>query len=64
MRLALVVVGCQPAARPIAQPVTPPVVAPVVAAPDDCAPDHHALERLAADHRPSRLDEAPPVTPA
>jgi cysteine-rich secretory family protein len=53
MRLAILlmlVIGCRPASRHIAPPVVP--LPPEVAVADD-----HALARLAAAHRPSRLDE-------
>lgn len=53
VRLALLVVtvvGCRSAAQPSAPLVVPPP--PALAAPGD-----HALERFAAAHRPSRLDE-------
>jgi len=46
----VMVVGCRPAAPPTARPVVP--LPPEVTVPDD-----HALERLAAAHAPSRLDE-------
>src|SRR5512140_2537294 len=59
MRFALwfvmvVELGCRPVAEPVVQPPAQPVAQP---RPQVAAPDDRALERFAAAHKPSRLDE-------